>query len=192
VHRRRPPTPVGSGPGITPNVRPGRWRTNFLNVSEKGGGRRQEEGRRLERRVRKGVPFRECLASIPYPSLFKSRRLVYFPLSSLLLSRCRFKTFRRTHWTPSKARTDPNISLPSSPPPFYPPTYGIWVNALWFLSLVNSMACAILANLLQKWARKCLKATRPSSTASEQKRACSHAFYADGVEKFLFPWVFEL
>jgi hypothetical protein len=32
----------------------------------KAGGRRQEDRRRLERRGRKGVPFRECLASIPY------------------------------------------------------------------------------------------------------------------------------
>ncbi|KAN0128443.1 hypothetical protein V8E53_013742 [Lactarius tabidus] len=27
-----------------------------------------------------------------------------------------------------------NISLPSSPPTFTPPTYGIWINSRWFLS----------------------------------------------------------
>ena len=27
-------------------------------------------------------------------------------------------------------------SLPASPPPFSPPTYAVWVNSLWFLSLV--------------------------------------------------------
>jgi hypothetical protein len=84
-----------------------------------------------------------------------------------------------------------NISLPPSPPLFTPPTYGIWVNSLWFLSLIISMTCAVLANLLQQWARKYLKVTRPHSTASEVRRARHCAFYADGVENFLLPWVFE-
>jgi hypothetical protein len=84
-----------------------------------------------------------------------------------------------------------NISLPPSPPTFTPPTYGIWVNSLWFLSLVISMTCAVLANLLQQWARKYLKVTQPHSTASELRRARCCAFYADGVDKFLLPWVFE-
>ena len=90
-----------------------------------------------------------------------------------------------THPNPS------NLSLSSSPPPFSPPTYGIWVNSLWFLSLVISMTCAVLANLLQQWARKYIKVTRPRSTASERKQARYHAFYAEGVESFLLPWVFE-
>jgi hypothetical protein len=84
-----------------------------------------------------------------------------------------------------------SISLPSSPPAFTPPTYGIWVNSLWFLSLVISMTCAVLANLLQQWARKYLKVTQPRSTASEPRRAHYRAFYADGVENFYLPWVFE-
>jgi hypothetical protein len=84
-----------------------------------------------------------------------------------------------------------SISLPSSPPPFTPPTYGIWVNSLWFLSLVVSITCAVLANLLQQWARKYLKVTQPRSIASEPRRARYRAFYADGVENFLLPWVFE-
>jgi hypothetical protein len=89
------------------------------------------------------------------------------------------------------ALTDPNISLPSTPPTFTPPTYGIWVNSLWFLSLVMSLTCALLANLLQQWARKYLKVTRPRFAASEPKRARHHAYYADGVENFILPWVFE-
>jgi hypothetical protein len=84
-----------------------------------------------------------------------------------------------------------NVPLPSSPLPFTPPTYGIWVNSLWFLSLVISMTCAVLANLLQQWARKYLKVTQPRSTASEPRRARYRAFYAEGVENFLLPWVFE-
>src|ERR1700677_4043776 len=76
----------------------------------------------------------------------------------------------------------PNPSLPSTPPTFSPPTYGIWVNSLWFMSLVISMTCAVLANLLQQWARKYIKVTQPRSTASEPRRARYRAFYAEGVE----------
>ena len=93
-----------------------------------------------------------------------------------------------------KALTHPNpsnLSLPSSPPPFHPPTYGIWINSLWFLSLVINLTCAVLANLLQHWARKYLKVTQQRYTASPPTRARSRAFYAEGVESFFLPWVFE-
>ncbi|KAH9959540.1 hypothetical protein BGW80DRAFT_1183447, partial [Lactifluus volemus] len=55
---------------------------------------------------------------------------------------------------------DPNISLastlatPATLPPFSPPRYAIWVNSLWFLSLVISLTGALLATLLQQWARR--------------------------------------
>ena len=93
-----------------------------------------------------------------------------------------------------EALTHPNpstLSFPSSPPPFSPPTYGIWVNSLWFLSLVINLTCAVLANLLQHWARKYLKVTQQRYTASPPTRARSRAFYAEGVESFFLPWVFE-
>ncbi len=82
-----------------------------------------------------------------------------------------------------------NISLPSSPPPFSPPTYAVWVNSLWFLSLVISLTCALLATLLQQWARRYLKVTQPRY--SPHKRARIRAFFAEGVEKFLLPWAVE-
>ncbi|KAH8984221.1 hypothetical protein EDB92DRAFT_1950922 [Lactarius akahatsu] len=86
---------------------------------------------------------------------------------------------------------DPNIStpLPSSPPPFSPPTYAIWVNSLWFMSLVISLTCALLATLLQQWARRYLKVTR--SRYSPHKRARIRAFFAEGIDKYLLPWVVE-
>ncbi|KAI0288240.1 hypothetical protein BC826DRAFT_878409, partial [Russula brevipes] len=40
----------------------------------------------------------------------------------------------------------------AKPPAFSPPTYAIWVNALWFLSLVVSLTCALLATLQHQWA----------------------------------------
>ncbi|KAF8265148.1 hypothetical protein EI94DRAFT_1577801, partial [Lactarius quietus] len=62
-----------------------------------------------------------------------------------------------------RTMADPNISssLPASPPPFSPPKYAIWVNSFWFLSLVISITCALLATLLQQWARRYLKVTQP-------------------------------
>ena len=80
-------------------------------------------------------------------------------------------------------------SLPASPPPFSPPTYAVWVNALWFLSLVISLTCALLATLLQQWARRYLKVTQ--SRYSLHKQARIRAFLSEGVEKLLLPWTVE-
>ncbi|KAH9967641.1 hypothetical protein BGW80DRAFT_1230085, partial [Lactifluus volemus] len=55
---------------------------------------------------------------------------------------------------------DPNISrvsilaTPATLPPFSPPKFAIWVNSLWFLSLLISLTCAFLATMLQQWARR--------------------------------------
>jgi hypothetical protein len=89
---------------------------------------------------------------------------------------------------------DPNSSNissspPASPPPFSPPNSAVWVNALWFLSLVISLTCALLATLLQQWARRYLKITQ--SRYSPHKRARIRAFFAEGVEKCLLPWTVE-
>ncbi|KAI9445699.1 hypothetical protein BJY52DRAFT_1194157 [Lactarius psammicola] len=80
-------------------------------------------------------------------------------------------------------------TLPTSPPTFSPPTYAVWVNALWFMSLVISLTCALLATLLQQWARRYLKVTQPRY--GPHKRARIRAFFAEGVEKFLLPWAVE-
>jgi Family of unknown function (DUF6535) len=91
---------------------------------------------------------------------------------------------------------DPNVSrasilaTPAKPPLFSPPKYAIWVNSLWFLSLVISLTCALLATLLQQWARRYLTATQPTRY-SPHKRARIRAFFADGVEKFHLPWAVE-
>ena len=89
------------------------------------------------------------------------------------------------------ATINPNASssLPTSPPPFTPPNYAIWVNALWFLSLVVSITCALLATLLQQWARRYLKATQPRY--SPHRRARIRAFFAEGIDKFILPWAVE-
>ncbi|KAN0140635.1 hypothetical protein V8E53_001844, partial [Lactarius tabidus] len=78
-------------------------------------------------------------------------------------------------------RSNLSSSLPASPPPFSPPTYAIWVNSLWFLSLVISITCALFATLLQQWARKYLKVTQTRS--SLHKRARIRSFFAEGVQQ---------
>jgi hypothetical protein len=90
-----------------------------------------------------------------------------------------------------QATINPNASssLPTSPPPFTPPNFAIWVNALWFLSLVISITCALLATLLQQWARRYLKVTQPRY--SPHRRARIRAFFAEGVDRFLLPWAVE-
>jgi hypothetical protein len=93
-----------------------------------------------------------------------------------------------------QAIADPNSfnissSPPASPPPFSPPNSAVWVNALWFLSLVISLTCALLATLLQQWARQYLKITQ--SRYSPHKRARIRAFFAEGVEKCLLPWAVD-
>ena len=87
----------------------------------------------------------------------------------------------------------PNTSFHSvevKPPAFSPPGYAIWVNLLWFLSLVISLTCAMLATLLQQWGRRYIRTTRlPRSTP--HKRAQMRAFFAKGVDKFQVAWAVE-
>src|SRR5579863_1964151 len=78
--------------------------------------------------------------------------------------------------------SDPSI-------PFSPPIHAVWVNSLWFLSLVISLTCALLATLLQQWARRYMRLTQ--KRYSPHKRARIRAFFAEGVDKFHLPWAVE-
>ena len=55
--------------------------------------------------------------------------------------------------------------------------------------MVISITCALLATLLQEWARRYLKVTQLRYTP--HKRARIRAFFAEGVDKFLLPWAVE-
>ncbi|KAH9970867.1 hypothetical protein BGW80DRAFT_528818 [Lactifluus volemus] len=91
---------------------------------------------------------------------------------------------------------DPNISrasilaTPAQPPPFSPPTYAIWVNSLWFLSLAISLTGALLATLLQQWARRYIAVTH-LPRYSPHKRARVRAFFVNGVERLHLPRAVE-
>ncbi|KAF8494092.1 hypothetical protein F5888DRAFT_1617316, partial [Russula emetica] len=93
--------------------------------------------------------------------------------------------------------TQPNGSQPPIPSsltdpiePFVPPTSGVWVNGLWFSSLVISLSCALLATLLQQWARRYERVAYPPH--SPQKRARIRAFYRRGVQKWRIPRAVEV
>jgi hypothetical protein len=53
---------------------------------------------------------------------------------------------------------------------------------LWFLSLVISLFCALLATLQQRWARRYLQLTQPHLAI--HKRAVIRSFFAEGVIRF--------
>ncbi|KAH9170371.1 hypothetical protein EDB89DRAFT_1827003, partial [Lactarius sanguifluus] len=72
---------------------------------------------------------------------------------------------------------------------FTPTRAAVWVNSLWFLSLAISLTCALLATLLQQWARHYLRNTNPR--CSPHKRARIRAFFAEGVERLHLPWTVE-
>ena len=57
------------------------------------------------------------------------------------------------------------------------------------MSLVISLTCALLATLLQQWARRYLKITQ--SRYSPHKRARIRAFFSEGVTKCLLPWAVD-
>ena len=92
--------------------------------------------------------------------------------------------------------TQPNGSQPAIPSnlsnptdPFIPPTSAVWINGLWFLSLVISLTCALLATLVQQWARRYLKGAHPDY--KPRNRARIRAFYKHGVDKLHIPWTME-
>jgi hypothetical protein len=85
---------------------------------------------------------------------------------------------------------DPNVTAPrpsvlstvATPPPFSPPRYAVWVNSLWFLSLVISFTCALLAMMLRQWAYRYTRLTQ-RARHRPQERALIRAYFADGVDK---------
>ena len=91
---------------------------------------------------------------------------------------------------------DPNVTRPSNPsafakpPPFSRPRYAVWVNSLWFLSLVMSLSCALWATSLHQWARRYIRLTQPAR-CSPEKRARMRAFFANGVDEMHVPWAVE-
>ena len=93
-------------------------------------------------------------------------------------------------------QADPNISHPSipsttaDPQSFSPPTYAIWVNSLWILSLVLNLSCALLVISWRQCARHYLRVTQ-RSTQHPRDRARNRVYLADGIKKYYVPRVIE-
>ena len=80
---------------------------------------------------------------------------------------------------------DPNVSVPSTeaaPPTFSPPRYAVTVNLLWVFSLGISLTCAIMATMLQQWARQYIAFTQ-LPRGSPRDRARTRDLFADSVDK---------
>lgn len=63
------------------------------------------------------------------------------------------------------------------------------VNALWFLSLVFALACALAATLVQQWSRTYIQGTRMRSIPHE--RARSRTYFFEGVTRYHVSGIVE-
>ena len=84
-----------------------------------------------------------------------------------------------------------SISIPSGLPgqDFQPSASAIRVNILWFISLVLSLTCALLATLMQQWVRRYLQTSQ--RWYAPYKRARIRTFFAEGIERFGLPVAVE-
>jgi Family of unknown function (DUF6535) len=73
-----------------------------------------------------------------------------------------------------KLLPDPNSNTANQP--FSPHTSMIWVNALWLISLVLSVTSALLATLLQQWARGYVETPKSSTELKHRARVRSLLF----------------
>ncbi|KAH8993070.1 hypothetical protein EDB86DRAFT_1405179 [Lactarius hatsudake] len=85
----------------------------------------------------------------------------------------------------------PTLPTQSNPFTFSPPKSAILVNSLWFLSLVITLSCALLAILLQQWTCRYIKLTQPRSANSPHQRARIREFFDKGVEDLRLQWTVD-
>ncbi|KAJ6602984.1 hypothetical protein B0H10DRAFT_1822835 [Mycena sp. CBHHK59/15] len=65
----------------------------------------------------------------------------------------------------------------SQPAPFDPPATAVVCNALWFISLGLSLRCALVATLLEQWARDYLHKANLRSAPFIRARIFSYLYY---------------
>ncbi|KAJ7138900.1 hypothetical protein C8R46DRAFT_1013896, partial [Mycena filopes] len=70
----------------------------------------------------------------------------------------------------------------SPPPPFSPPATSLICNSLWFISLGLSLTCALIATLLEQWARDFLHKADMRSAPVIRARIFSYLYY--GLKRF--------
>ena len=66
----------------------------------------------------------------------------------------------------------------------------VWVNALWLISLVLSLTCALMATLLQQWGHR--YAETPKSTTMLRHRVRVRSLLLVGTRKYNIPLIVEI
>ncbi|KAI9442054.1 hypothetical protein BJY52DRAFT_1177936, partial [Lactarius psammicola] len=88
----------------------------------------------------------------------------------------------------SQQLSNTTIGGPSSNPgppvqsSFVPPTSVVFINTVWFLSLVLSLMCALMATLLQQWAHRYLQIVRRKYAPLHHARI--HEYFSRGARRF--------
>ena len=82
------------------------------------------------------------------------------------------------------------IANPSTQSPFSPSALAVFVNAVWFLSLVLSLTCALMATLLQQWARRYLQTIQRNH--APHVHAHIREYFYRGAHKFSIIGLVEL
>ena len=84
----------------------------------------------------------------------------------------------------------PEVSIPSAPPllfpPFAPSSSSIALNTLWFFALVYGIFGALVATLVQKWIRRCLRTLQRSNNPMTSARFRQYLF-----EQLNKSWITE-
>ncbi|KZV65223.1 hypothetical protein PENSPDRAFT_137431 [Peniophora sp. CONT] len=82
----------------------------------------------------------------------------------------------------------------SSSDDFHAPLSAVLANALWFISLVVALACALLATLVQQWSRDYVRDTKLRDTLDEPivSRALNHVYIRMGVDRYGMDGVVNL
>jgi hypothetical protein len=66
----------------------------------------------------------------------------------------------------------------------------VWVNAMWLISLVLSLTCALIATLLQQWARRYIET--PKSSNVLRHRARVRSLLLTGTKLYKIPLIVEM
>ncbi|KAI0314029.1 hypothetical protein OF83DRAFT_1044802, partial [Amylostereum chailletii] len=77
---------------------------------------------------------------------------------------------------------------PALAPAFHASTTSVWVNALWFCSLVLSLLCALGATFVQQWVRTYMQATQDAK-APAYVRGRARVYVFQGVVRWRMPQV---
>ncbi|KAF8492557.1 hypothetical protein F5888DRAFT_1575113, partial [Russula emetica] len=83
----------------------------------------------------------------------------------------------------SSNATTSNASLSiNAQDPFSPPATAVFVNSVWFVSLVLSLTCALMATMLQQWTRRYRQLTQRNYPP--HIRAHIREYFARGADRF--------